>query len=246
MKQTPMTRKDALARPHGFTLTELMIAVVIIGILGAFLAPSVSRYMQRNKGVSAANGVAGALKMARNLAMSSGQVVFVDLTVEGEVEVFQNLPNNCDAPNPPAACFSQSCAEANTFPAANKRTIAAPQADLKARHPEMIISGFNSTGTTAENSGTLSLCFAPDGRVLKPAGVPFDADCGGINTRIFVQPEEPGSHTGPINGGDMRTCWLTNASDASINFRQQQKNERDVANFFVIQVPFNGAISVVQ
>src|SRR5690554_1820246 len=95
----PMNRKDALYQPRGFTITELMIAVVIIGILAAFLAPSVSRYMHRNKGVSAANGVAGALKMARNLAMNSGQVVFVNLNVGGAVEVFQRLPNGCTGAN---------------------------------------------------------------------------------------------------------------------------------------------------
>lgn len=243
---TPMNRKDALYQPRGFTLTELMISVVIIGLLGAFIAPSVSRYMYRNKGVSAANDVAGALKLARNLAMSSGQVVFVDLAVGGAVEVFQKLPNNCTGTNPPAACFSQSCAEANALPATNKRSIATPQADLTERHPDMRVSGFNIAGDAHAATGALNLCFAPDGRVLTPTGLPFSATCDGINARIFVQPSDLDAFSGPISGGDMRTCWETADTNAAINFRQKQKNDRDVSNFFVIQVPYNGAISVVQ
>lgn len=241
-----MNRKDARYQPRGFTLTELMIAVVIIGLLGAFIAPSVSRFVYRNQGVAAASDVAGALRMARNLAMSSGQVVFVDLQVDGGVSMFQMLPDNCASTNPPAGCFSQSCAEASNFPAANKRDIPVPQADMAARHPNMRISGFNVAGDTHTDAGALNLCFAPDGRVLTPKGLPFSATCDGINARIFVQPSELEAFAGPISGGDMRTCWETADTTAAINFRQTQKNDRDVSNFFVIQVPYNGAISVVQ
>src|SRR5690242_2478286 len=83
---TPMNRTHALYQPRGFTLTSLTTSVPIIGSMPACIAPSASRYMYRNKGVSAANDVAGALKMTPNLATSNTHVVFVDLAVDGAVE----------------------------------------------------------------------------------------------------------------------------------------------------------------
>lgn len=246
-----MNRKHILFQQRGFTLTELMIAVVILGILAAFLTPSVARYIHRNKGVSAANAVAGELRAARNHAMSTGQVVFVDLGFQsehGSFTMYQRQPNNCDAPNPPATCFSQSCAEASGLLAADTtdQKIPTPRADFKKNHPDMKLAGHNSVGTATTSNGTLKLCFAPDGRVLDPQGNPFRADCGGVNARIFVQAIDPGGYDNPLGGAKLDACVQVDARGGSQDIRQPQKDGRDVANFFDIQIPYNGAISVVQ
>lgn len=240
-----MNRKYAALQQRGFTLTELMITVAIIGVLAAFLAPSVSRYMHRNKGRAAANDVAGVLRQARNQAMGAGQVVFVTLDIgseNGTVVAARNAPTGCDGANPAPTCFSQSCADASTRMADNK-ALADTNVDLTVEHPDMQISGFNLSGDTLTSTGSTIICFAPDGRVLDAAGLPFSSSCDGINARIFVQDAQGALGDHPLNNdNEMSDCLDDNSEDD----QQAQKDERDVANFFVIQVPFNGSISVEQ
>lgn len=45
-------------KPNGFTLIELMVAVVIVAILGAIALPSYTEYVQRGRIAEATNGLA--------------------------------------------------------------------------------------------------------------------------------------------------------------------------------------------
>jgi prepilin-type N-terminal cleavage/methylation domain-containing protein len=241
-----ITRAEFLRR--GFTLTELMIAVAIIAILAGFLAPSVSTYMRRSKGLSAAREVAGTLRWARNQAMSRGQVVLVDITEatgedNGTIVVSRTQTAACNPADPGPNCYARSCAQANALPATGIIPIDSATLTMSDASPDMRISGIDATSTVAGVADS-RLCFAPDGRVLNNLGLPFESKCTGVNARIFVQADDGSGFSNPLGGPNLNDC-LDTATIIETD-RQKQKNGRDIANFFVIQVPFNGAISVVQ
>lgn len=59
----------------GFTLTELMVTVAIIGIIASLGVPSFQAVLQQNRASSTANELIAALNMARSEAIKRGQIV---------------------------------------------------------------------------------------------------------------------------------------------------------------------------
>lgn len=60
---------------RGFSLVELMVAIVILGVLLAMAAPSFSEMMRNNRSQAAANELVSALNSARMEAIKRGQRV---------------------------------------------------------------------------------------------------------------------------------------------------------------------------
>ena len=62
-----------MRRNRGFSLTEVLVVLVIVGILAAIAAPSLRAVIRRERVRGALNRVAGDLHYARMLAVRSGQ-----------------------------------------------------------------------------------------------------------------------------------------------------------------------------
>ncbi len=240
-----------------------MIVVAIIAILAAFLAPSVSKYMHRSKGQSAARSVVNTLRGAQNQALSRGEVVLATVSTRdasgmngsgGRIELFltdNRSSDECDVSsdedfrettNPD--CFARTCSQAQ-----NMDTVSVHTVDFGDSHPDMMILDTDPGPT----SGQLTFCFSPSGQVLGEGGQslePTGEDCDGTNARIFVRENSDATDlsANPVFGSPnlIKCTDVSDGSNDAKKLRQQQKDGRDVANFYAIYVSYNGAISLRQ
>ncbi len=99
----------------GFTLIELMLVVVILGLLASFAGPSISDYIDKRKIINAAEAVYSQLQFARGQAISRSKTVHVnfdyqDAAVPASWLMGVSTNNDCD-PNLVAgdADWTHSC-----------------------------------------------------------------------------------------------------------------------------------------
>ncbi len=91
---------------RGFTLVEVLITIVIVGILTSFAIPSYQRSVQRNKVQEPIAGLA-------DLRIKMEQYFLDNRTYDGYVTATCNLVNGGD-PAIPSKYFSYACASGTT------------------------------------------------------------------------------------------------------------------------------------
>lgn len=72
-----------MKKENGFTLMELMIVVVIIGIMASIVMPSISSFRDKQRIIDAAEAVYSQLVYARSEAISRSDNVFVNFSTNG-------------------------------------------------------------------------------------------------------------------------------------------------------------------
>ncbi len=75
-------RKNYPARA-GFTLVEMMIILLIIGVMGGLAAPPMFRYIQSNSLKTTADRVMADMNYARSLSISNGRVLRFTVDANG-------------------------------------------------------------------------------------------------------------------------------------------------------------------
>lgn len=204
----------------GFTLVELMVAVVLVAVFAGLAVPSLSSTMERAEARQTARELANAFRRARNQAMSRGEVVAAEVvTTDGTAQ--QGSANSerghielLRSNNNVASC---SAVEGYTSVGEPVR--------VRDYSSDMEIHGM--TG----GDDTRVICFTPDGRALDGGGAVVEADADGCeleNFRMWLAETEVDQE---------KTTKLENAIPCD-----GDSIARTEIHFWAIEVPYNGAI----
>lgn len=186
-----------MGRPsRGFTLLELMIVIVMIGVLLVLGIPTISAQMRDRRTNQAAHEVALLYRQARAVAMGRGTAVLVryDLPPRGAITVLE-AKNPGDAAN----CLglpASSCND-NLWNGANSLLLGSFDPSLSSVYDNVTLTFLNTASDTEGD-----LCFSPLGR-------PYWRNVH-VGTQNFVPlAEVPRIAVSPIDGiGTTRTVLV--------------------------------------
>ena len=71
------------ARRQGFTLTEMMVVIIIIGLMATASAPPLFRYIQSNRLQTDTDRMVADMQYARSVSISTGRILRLQATAAG-------------------------------------------------------------------------------------------------------------------------------------------------------------------
>jgi type IV fimbrial biogenesis protein FimT len=147
------------ARSRGFTLIELMIVVLIIGIVALIAGPGITKQLREQRADRMGQQIAMSFRDARLRAMGRGFAVMVRYSATG-FQVVEALPagglNDCEARMPP------TCANTNWAAAAATRVVETVNlANLTNSLTAAVTLQPSNTAVTA-----LEVCYSSRGRTF--------------------------------------------------------------------------------
>lgn len=167
-----MVRVVTSRAPAGFTLVELTITLVVLGISAGLVIPALSGLLGREGEKSTARILTGVLRRARSEAILTGRPWRVDLDwTRGECRLSPNEPPPVEAPTPTAA--ARDAAKTRTPTAspsidaalAAKKVVSLPPVKLPGRtHPRLAMT----SGQTVDQPEVTTLVVRPEG-LCQPA-----------------------------------------------------------------------------
>jgi len=83
MRQAASSAPSNRARQQGFSMTELVVVMLVVGIIAAIGTPSFKYVTTSNRIAAEINGLMGDLQYARSLAIKQGEVVTVCASTAG-------------------------------------------------------------------------------------------------------------------------------------------------------------------
>ena len=93
-----------LSSSRGFTLLELLLAVVLLSIALAMAVPSMTTMAERRQTIGAVERIYGELQLARSMAVSMSQPIFMNISPGNDWAIGVSNDAACDPADNDPAC----------------------------------------------------------------------------------------------------------------------------------------------